>query len=104
MFGKIINGTMYRAPSVIVHDGKTYINPSDAILQAEGYVRLTFSPCPPPDEGFRYVEQWTDDGVQHWVPVENDDEQSQMQEQINDLMDALNILTDMFLEGMSNGN
>lgn len=58
MFGKIINGVLVFAPSVIKKDGKTLINPNSTVLLEEGYFPVITAEPPVVEEGFLLVTSW----------------------------------------------
>lgn len=66
MYGKIENGKMTLAPSVITIDGFTYVNPTADTLISAWYVPLQFNPCLIQDA----LQVWTvvnGVGVQSWI-------------------------------------
>ena len=58
-FGKLIEGAITYAPTVIILDGRTILNPNAETYAAAGYLPVdTASPSEPPREGYH----WTPDG------------------------------------------
>ena len=89
MYGKINNGVMTKAPSAIRHNGRMVMHPSGAVLEAEGYKRLTFSPCPAAESGYCYREHWTDDGVQEWALEEDTSDKAVTEARFAEIESAL---------------
>lgn len=73
-YAKLINNLPTYAPNPILHDGLWYGNPPAEVLEAEGYKPVTYTDPPgEPDEGYRWVETWTETDseiVQGWEAVE----------------------------------
>lgn len=74
-FGKLVNGRLVYAPNMVVHDGRSYINPkeSDYLKADDGPWYLIESlppPSTPPAEGYHYASNgWVfDEELKHIVP------------------------------------
>lgn len=74
IYAKLIEGELVFAPNPI-KVGEAYIgNPLGSVYEAEGYKPVTYTDPPgEPDEGYRWVETWTETDseiVRGWEAVE----------------------------------
>ena len=62
MYGKIIDNVFRPAPHHLIIGGAHIYNPTDAMLEAEGYKPVVFTDAPEAPEGYCAVASWTDAG------------------------------------------
>ncbi len=90
MYGKLKDGILEIAPKVVVIDGKTICNPTDAELEKLGYkkIRYTEKPTDAP-EGKEYACRWTEQEkeiVQEWFLT---DKIPTMEDRIKNMEEAM---------------
>ena len=78
MYGKLIEGSLIAAPSMLPGDGVNVWNPPAAMYMAQGWKPVIFTDEPSdPPEGYAYEPGWgetSDEIVQTWTLVEEPDE------------------------------
>lgn len=60
MYGKIIDNVFRPAPHHLIIGGAHIYNPTDAMLEAEGYKPVVFTDAPEAPEGYYAVVSWTE--------------------------------------------
>lgn len=110
-YGKLDNGHLDYAPSVLIYNDKQYINPTDEILRAAGYMPIEVPDAPKVEDGYENKLNWNViDGaiVAYWTQElipESVDEVAELRsridtltEQLNDQLDLNNMLLECVLE------
>lgn len=72
MKGKLIDGVLQYAPSIVIYENTKYNPVPDEILTALGYKDVVTAPMPEPVEGMQEVSSWEDTGdviLQVWSSV-----------------------------------
>lgn len=77
MYGKIIEGTIEFAPSVLEGNGVTVYNPPASMYKAQGWKPVELTEQPEPVEGYYYVVGWSEKStkiVRTWTktPIPSD--------------------------------
>lgn len=73
MYGKLINGILYRAPKMLHIGSNNVWNPTVEQYAAAGYKPVTYTAQPEAPEGFYYESGWEEQGgaiVQTWTLAE----------------------------------
>lgn len=77
MYGNIIDNVFRPAPHHLIIGGAHIYNPTDAMLEAEGYKPVVFTDAPEAPVGYYAESSWTDTGdsiLQVWTLVELPDD------------------------------
>ncbi len=73
MYGRLINGSVVKAPCNIIVGSQRIYNPTDTMLEAEGYKPIVNTDRPADKDGFYFVSSWEEskDAItQVWTEVE----------------------------------
>lgn len=94
MYGKLINGVLQYAPSVLKIDGKQVINPSAEQLQSAGYMMIV--EAEKPDANGNYMAKYNvadNKIVQSWEVVEV--EKSEIEQRVDMLEGCILEMSEM---------
>lgn len=104
MYGKLKDGVLETAPRVVVVDGKTVCNPTDAELENMGYKKIRYTEKPEDaPEGKEYEFRWTEQEkeiVQEWFLT---DKILTMEERVAALENESRSMDSVFEEVVQNG-